>query len=340
MRSARFARTGPCAAELLFACALATGACSREQSAGDHTADVADDDDRDPIAFSVELDETTVPLGADLSFRVKLENTGSHPVDVNVPRIGRRSFVLRVTKGTRVSVVERLNARLDPANGQFVWSPGESRKLAPGEKLEQTITTTALEVGSFTVLPMYTRMGADTATAEPIHLDVRPVGDKTTLGARIATSKGEVLVRLRPDLAYNTVESFVALAKRHFYDGLTFHRVIPGFMAQGGCPLGNGNGDPGYMLPLEAHTKLLHDRGILSMARTGLPDTAGSQFFLMFTRYPSLDPGFRGEPGYTVFGQMVSGDATLDALEAAGTVPDGRTKERLTIDKITIELLE
>jgi cyclophilin family peptidyl-prolyl cis-trans isomerase len=262
-------------------------------------------------------------------------------VDVNVPRIGRRSLVLRVTKGTRVNVVERLNARLDETTGRFVWHAGDVRKLAPGASLEETVTSTALEVGSFTVLPMYSRMGAKTATAEPIRLEVQPGDGKSSLGARIVTTKGEVVVRLRPDLAFNTVESFVSLIRRGYYDGLTFHRIIPGFMAQGGCPQGNGRGDPGYMLPLEAHTKLLHDRGVLSMARTGIPDTAGSQFFLMFARKPDLDPGYMGQPGYTVFGQMVSGDSTLDALAAVGSPNEaGTTRERVEIKSARIELLE
>jgi peptidyl-prolyl cis-trans isomerase B (cyclophilin B) len=98
-------------------------------------------------------------------------------------------------------------------------------------------------------------------------------------------------------------------------------------MAQGGDPQGTGAGGPGYFLPLEANRTLLHDRGVLSMARTNLPDTAGSQFFLMFTRYPSLDPGSMG-PGYTTFGETVEGDDTLTALESVETkIPDAVRKQ-------------
>lgn len=129
----------------------------------------------------------------------------------------------------------------------------------------------------------------------------------------IETEVGAVTVRYFPDTAPVHVSSGIMLARLGFYDGLGFHRIIPGFMAQGGCPLGNGRGSPGYKFPGEFQGTHKHDRpGVLSMANAG-PGTDGSQFFLTFKAYPSLDGG------YTIWGEVVDGAATLKALESKGT---------------------
>ena len=105
---------------------------------------------------------------------------------------------------------------------------------------------------------------------------------------------GKIVAELYPDVAPNTVNNFISLAKKGFYDGLIFHRVIPGFMIQGGCPDGTGMGGPGYSIKGEfAHNgvknDLAHDRGVLSMARAMHPNSAGSQFFIMVAKAPHLD---------------------------------------------------
>ncbi len=116
---------------------------------------------------------------------------------------------------------------------------------------------------------------------------------------------GEIItIELYPEIAPNTVRNFVYLIREKFYDGLGFHRVIPGFMVQGGCPNSTGTGGPGYQIPGEFSSNgfandLKHDIGILSMARTRLPDSAGSQFFIMVAKSPHLD----GE--YAAFGQVI-----------------------------------
>lgn len=134
--------------------------------------------------------------------------------------------------------------------------------------------------------------------------------------AVIKTNKGEMVVSFWPDVAPKTVENFKKLAKSGFYDGTRFHRIIQGFMAQGGDPLTKdlskeaywGTGDPGYKIDAEFNAKK-HVRGVLSMARSQDPDSAGSQFFLMFGPAPSLD----GQ--YTGFGQLIKGDEVLAAIE-------------------------
>jgi cyclophilin family peptidyl-prolyl cis-trans isomerase len=152
-----------------------------------------------------------------------------------------------------------------------------------------------------------------------------------TYYARMATTKGPVLIKFLPKTAPVHVSSFIYLARLGFYDGLAFHRVIPGFMAQGGCPLGNGTGGPGYQFAGEYDPSVKHGKGgLLSMANAG-PGTDGSQFFLTFVATPWLD----GK--HTIFGEVVEGMETLKALEAVGS-QGGRTSEPVKMDKVTIEV--
>jgi peptidyl-prolyl cis-trans isomerase B (cyclophilin B) len=128
-------------------------------------------------------------------------------------------------------------------------------------------------------------------------------------------SGGQIVIELEPKIAPNTVANFISLAKQGFYDGLTFHRVIPGFMIQGGDPSGNGRGGPGYSIAGEFtqngfENNLLHERGVISMARTQYPDSAGSQFFIMVEAAPHLD-GL-----YAAFGRVIEGMETVDAIVA------------------------
>ena len=125
--------------------------------------------------------------------------------------------------------------------------------------------------------------------------------------ATFATARGPIRVQLYPDKTPLTVASFVNLAKRGFYDGLSFHRVIADFMVQGGCPEGSGRGGPGYRFEDEVNTGLSHKRGVLSMANAG-PGTNGSQFFITHVDCPWLD----GK--HTVFGTVLEGQDVVDAI--------------------------
>ena len=126
--------------------------------------------------------------------------------------------------------------------------------------------------------------------------------------AIIRTANGDMLMDLYEDVAPITVNSFVYLANQGFYDGTTFHRVLQDFMAQGGDPSGTGAGGPGYEFVNETDNDLAFDRrGILAMANAG-PDTNGSQFFITFVPYPSLNGG------YTIFGELLDGDDVLSAI--------------------------
>jgi len=130
-----------------------------------------------------------------------------------------------------------------------------------------------------------------------------------TQSATITLDNGNVItLEFFPDDAPKTVENFVTLAKKGFYDGLTFHRVVPDFVVQGGCPKGNGTGGPGYTVPAEFN-KQKHLRGSLAMARSQHPDSAGSQFYITYGPTPHLDNN------YTVFGRVTSGMEHVDRIK-------------------------
>ena len=148
---------------------------------------------------------------------------------------------------------------------------------------------------------------------------------------KLETNKGPITVKFRPDIAPMHVTSTIYLTRMGFYDGTKFHRVITGFMAQGGCPLGTGTGGPGYIYQGEFSPNVKHDKpGLLSMANAGA-GTDGSQFFLTFVETPWLD----GK--HTIFGEVVEGMDVVKKLEAAGS-RGGATTEPLKMEKVTIEV--
>lgn len=131
---------------------------------------------------------------------------------------------------------------------------------------------------------------------------------------------GEIRIELFPEDAPRTVESIIALSKKGFYDGLTFHRVVKGFVAQGGDPKGDGTGGPGYTLKAEFNQRK-HVRGAVAMARSAHPDSAGSQFYICFAPTPHLD----GQ--YTVFGQVVRGMEVVDLIQVGDRMKTIRIEE-------------
>ena len=134
-----------------------------------------------------------------------------------------------------------------------------------------------------------------------------------SLNAVFDTDRGQIKVELYPEKAPLTVASFVNLARKGFYDGLNFHRVIPDFMIQGGCPKGTGTGGPGYKFEDETNNGVHHERGVLSMANAG-PNTNGSQFFITHVKTDWLD----GK--HTVFGKVTEGMEVVDAVKQGDTI--------------------
>ena len=150
------------------------------------------------------------------------------------------------------------------------------------------------------------------------------------------TNQGTIKAELFPDVAPNTVNNFSSLVKRGFYDGLIFHRVIPGFMIQGGDPQGTGMGGPGYSIKGEFimnnfNNELLHKRGVLSMARSQSPNSAGSQFFIMVDDAPHLNAQ------YASFGQVIEGMEAVDKIVAAQRDYNDRPLENQIMEKVTVE---
>jgi peptidyl-prolyl cis-trans isomerase B (cyclophilin B) len=155
--------------------------------------------------------------------------------------------------------------------------------------------------------------------------------------AVIKTTEGEMVVEFWSDVAPKTVENFKTLAKKGFYDGTCFHRVIKGFMIQGGDPLTKdaskedkwGTGGPGYQIKAEFNDRH-HDRGVLSMARSSNPDSAGSQFFICHGSPRNLDHQ------YTAFGKLIKGDDVLEKIATTPTHPPDRPNKRIVIESIKI----
>ncbi len=149
-----------------------------------------------------------------------------------------------------------------------------------------------------------------------------------TYRATIETTAGTMTAEFFPAEAPKTVNNFVFLARERFYDGVIFHRVIPGFVIQGGDPTGTGRGGPGYRFEDEPVTRP-YLRGTIAMANAG-PNTNGSQFFIMHADYPL-------PPNYTIFGQLTGGEEVLDAIATAPRGPQDRPVNPVTITRVTIE---
>jgi peptidyl-prolyl cis-trans isomerase B (cyclophilin B) len=155
--------------------------------------------------------------------------------------------------------------------------------------------------------------------------------------AIIKTSYGEITIAFWPDVAPKTVENFKKLAREGYYDGTAFHRIIKGFMVQGGCPntkvgVGGmpGTGGPGYQIKAEFNAKP-HVRGVISMARSANPDSAGSQFFICHGEARFLDKQ------YTAFGQLVAGDDVLERLATVPTKSGGGGEKSTPIERVAVE---
>lgn len=164
------------------------------------------------------------------------------------------------------------------------------------------------------------------------HFDAEPpmgIDTAKRYTANVNTSKGEMTIALDALAAPRTVNSFVFLARSGYYDGVIFHRIIPGFMAQGGDPTGTGRGGPGYQFADELPAPGRYEIGSVAMANAG-PNTNGSQFFIV-----SGQDGVRLPPSYSLFGKVVSGLEIIAALDAVGT-RSGSPSERVTIDSVTI----
>lgn len=179
-----------------------------------------------------------------------------------------------------------------------------------------------------------------TETAEAGAETTTGAGDKNPIVTLEMDNGGIIKLELYPEVAPNTVNNFISLVKSGFYDGLTFHRIVPGFVIQGGDPDGSGSGGPGYAIKGEfidngVNNTLKHTTGVLSMARTGDPDSAGSQFFIMLADQPSLD----GQ--YAAFGKVTEGMDVVNGIAALPVDAKGKpnSNEGATMKKVTVDTL-
>jgi peptidylprolyl isomerase len=243
-----------------------------------------------------------------------------------MPGIVSAAVVLLVLGIVIGLLVSRAGSTGKPASESIADSSGTAGAIP-------TAPEAPTAAGAPTAAPVVNTQTMPTATtytysaAPPMTID--PAKKYT---ATIETPRGNIVVKLLPDIAPKTVNNFVFLARQNFYNGLTWHRVIQGFMAQGGDPKGDGGGGPGYSIPAEFTDKILYDKpGLLAMARTNDPNSAGSQFFITTAPAPSLNKQ------YTIFGQVIQGQDIVDGIplrdpsNPADTARPGETILGITI---------
>ena len=178
---------------------------------------------------------------------------------------------------------------------------------------------------------------ADGSSARKTHFDGPPpmcIDPSKRYTAELVTSLGTMVVALDADAAPNTVNNFVVLARYHFYDGVKFHRIIKGFMCQGGDPQGTGRGGPGYTFADELPAPGRYEVGSVAMANAG-PNTNGSQFFLI-----SGQSGVQLPPQYNHFGQIVKGMDVLETMQAVPTDRNDKPLEDVVINSVTIAVAD
>ena len=222
---------------------------------------------------------------------------------------------------TAISTFLCLAVALPAQEGEKPQAKDSSAKVAA--KAPKDDATTAKDIAVVAIDEFIEKQKVDkkspnwrtTLTAPP----KQKFDDKSDYFWNIETTVGPLKIQWYPDTAPMHVTNGIYLSRLGFYDGLKFHRIIKGFMAQGGCPNGNGSGTPGYQFGGEIAGRKHDKAGVLSTANTGRPNTDGSQFFITFGERQSLDSG------YTVWGQVVEGvDSTLKEIEKTGTEGEGR----------------
>lgn len=243
--------------------------------------------------IKLELDKDSYNLTETVTAKITVTNDGD--VDVKVPKLALSlsSVSFKVTRSPDALTPESFIIRIGMA--------AEEVTLKAGESLDGEVTFPAVESGETQLEVYYNPQGDIHPTFQGTHADVsNAVTLKVNEGdmhARIETEAGQFVLEFYPERALNHVVSWVELAQKGYYDGIKFHRVVPGFVIQGGDPTGSGSGGPGYKIPAEFN-EIPHVEGILSMARTSDPHSAGSQFFVCTAPAPALDNE------YTVFGKV------------------------------------
>ncbi len=272
-----------------------------------------------PFRVGLKAVSPKVALGEDMVFEFTVRSGHGKVARIAPLRLGSPSSVTLAIEGSGIQArVSRIYGRFE--GEKFKEDALEYLPLKSGGVEKGEIRAMAVRPGKYQVSAFYGGFPADVwdepVRTEPVEVEVTagPKGEKRP-GARIRTDKGAMTAELYPEKAYNTVVNFLTLARDGFYNRLTFHRIIKGFMIQGGDPKGNGTGGPGYSIALEPND-IKHTRGVLSMAREQARNTGGSQFFVMDGTADTLDGA------YAAFGRLLEGKAGGDAvLKALASVP-------------------
>ncbi len=277
------------------------------------------------------IDRPRAKLGEDFVFSVEVVNRDPAPTPGREIKFGQDSLDFEITMGQGRPAGEAVKFRFTRILGEPT-APVRPRsvEIPGGGKIGGTARIPALLPGRMTIAGvLWGRIQLETVTVE--------VEDENrALFWKIETEQGAMQARLLPEIAPNTVANLALLARDGFYRHGVFHRIIKGFMIQGGCPKGDGTGGPGFCLPAEINAARKHTAGALSMARGGHRDSAGSQFFIVHGAAPWLD----GQ--YTIFGELVSGQEVLEKLAATPVRPNahGEASEPLqkpVINDISVE---
>jgi peptidyl-prolyl cis-trans isomerase B (cyclophilin B) len=203
-----------------------------------------------------------------------------------------------------------------------------SMSLEAGKTARLELTLPALKAGELGVTAVYMG-GAARVASKPLALKIEPKDGSKVARVRLVTNRGVVTLKLFPDDALATCNHFARHIAQSFYNGGTFHRVIPNFMVQGGCPKGDGTGGPGYTIPFEKNS-LKHRRGRLAMAKMAHPDSGGSQFYICVGQPSHLD----GK--HVVFGEVVKGYELVELHAKASTVGSDRPVEEQRIRHMSL----
>lgn len=268
------------------------------------------------MGITLKLDRAEYNLGDRMLATVSIAGTGTLPA----PEFCHAGVSFRLTRNSAPaqSILTRVGPR--PAT-------------KTGGGLEGTVELLAIEPGPLQLEALYNPRqpvpdleGAGAEVSNKVAFQVKP-GKK--LHVRLTTEAGPIMLEFFPERAHNHVLSFVQLAAKGYFNGVSFHRIVPGFVIQGGDPTGSGSGGPGYKIPAEFND-YPHDLGVLSMARTADPHSAGSQFFVCLSRERTA--GLDNQ--YTVFGKVVSG---IEAVQKIGA--DESNARRFHMQKAEVVLV-
>lgn len=277
------------------------------------------------LVLDAALELKSVKLGDDAVLLLTLTNRTASAVKVPMLRLARDSITVRVAGAQGTSLVTRLYGSFlenDAGVLDFRAEETASRQVAPGASLTGRVVVPALLTGTLTFTAILGDTGTTRVEAKPVALEVQ---GRQRVGVQVETSKGPVRIDLDPAAAYGSVASFWTLARDGFFDGLPFHRVIAGALAQTGDPRGNGTGGPGWYVPGETPVSA-PARGDVGLARGAHADSAGSQWFVVGERSVEV------AGGYVRIGTVADGLETVDLLTANAL--DAKTSRPKAPDKV------